>query len=67
LISVREAEKTGAIIDSSVVGYSPDSNNVSTEAKKSPLLEAVARERLVKTQQAGEYLAGGVVIFVLWT
>jgi hypothetical protein len=32
------------------------------EAKESPLLEAVARERLVKTQQAGQGLAGAVVI-----
>jgi hypothetical protein len=32
------------------------------EAEGSPLLEAVARERLVKTQQAGKGLAGVVVI-----
>jgi hypothetical protein len=31
------------------------------EDKESPLLEAVARERLVKTQQAGKGLAGAVV------
>jgi hypothetical protein len=30
--------------------------------EKSPLLETVARERLVKTQQAGKGLAGAVVI-----
>jgi hypothetical protein len=29
---------------------------------KNPLLEAVAKERLVKTQQAGKGLAGAVVI-----
>jgi hypothetical protein len=29
---------------------------------KSPLLEAVGRERLVKTQQAGKGLSGAVVI-----
>jgi hypothetical protein len=37
---------------SSVVGYSPDSNDVSTEAEKSPLLRAVAKhakQRLGKT------------------
>jgi hypothetical protein len=34
--------------------------------KKSPLLEADARERLVKTQQAGNGLAGAVVIWELW-
>jgi hypothetical protein len=28
------------------------------EAEESPLLEAVARERLLKTQQAGERLSG---------
>jgi hypothetical protein len=33
------------------VGYSPDSNEVRAEAEESPLLEAVNRERLVKTQQ----------------
>jgi hypothetical protein len=32
------------------------------EAEESPLLEAIARERLVKTQQAGNDLAGAVVI-----
>jgi hypothetical protein len=32
------------------------------QAEESPLLEAVARERLVKTQQAGKGLAGAVVI-----
>jgi hypothetical protein len=31
-------------------------------AEESPLLEAVARERLLKTQQAGKCLAGAVVI-----
>jgi hypothetical protein len=33
------------------------------EAEESTLLEAVTRERLVKIQQAGKGLAGGVVIF----
>jgi hypothetical protein len=32
------------------------------EAEEFPLLEAVVRERLVKTQQAGKGLAGVVVI-----
>jgi hypothetical protein len=32
------------------------------EAEESPLLEAVAREGLVKTQQAGKDLSGAVVI-----
>jgi hypothetical protein len=34
-----------------ILGYSPDSNEVKAEAKKLPLLEAVARKRLAKTQQ----------------
>jgi hypothetical protein len=36
------------------------------EAEESPLLEAVARERLVKTQQAGKGFAGAAVICKLW-
>jgi hypothetical protein len=32
------------------------------EAEESPMLEAVARERLVKRQQAGKGLKGAVVI-----
>jgi hypothetical protein len=36
------------------------------EAEEFPLLEAVARERLVKTQQAGKGLATAVVIGELW-
>jgi hypothetical protein len=36
------------------------------EAEESPLSEAVARERLLKTQQAGKSLAGAVVIRELW-
>jgi hypothetical protein len=36
------------------------------EAEESPLLEAFARERLAKTQQARKGLAGAVVICELW-
>jgi hypothetical protein len=36
------------------------------EAEESPLLEAIAREQLVKTQQAGKGLAGAVVVCELW-
>jgi hypothetical protein len=36
------------------------------EAEESPLLEAVAREHLVKIQQAGKGLADAVVICELW-
>jgi hypothetical protein len=39
------------------VGYSPDSNNVSTEAEESPLLRVVTKQCLVKTLQDGEDLA----------
>jgi hypothetical protein len=34
-----------------VVGYSPDSNEVSAETEEFPLLEADTGERLVNTQQ----------------
>jgi hypothetical protein len=46
LISAREAEKRWRY--SSVVGYSPDSNDVSTKAEESPLLRAVTKQRLVR-------------------
>jgi hypothetical protein len=36
------------------------------EAEESPLLETVARERLVKPQKAGEGLGGDVVICESW-
>jgi hypothetical protein len=36
------------------------------EAEESPLLEAVAKERLVNTQLAGKVLAGAVVVYELW-
>jgi hypothetical protein len=36
------------------------------KVEESPLLETVARERLVKTQQVGKDLAGSVVICELW-
>jgi hypothetical protein len=39
---------------------------LSAEAEESPLLEAVTRERLVKTQQAGKGLTGAVVFYELW-
>jgi hypothetical protein len=35
---------------------------LSAEVEEYPLLEAVIRERLVKTQQAGKGLVGAVVI-----
>jgi hypothetical protein len=36
------------------------------EAEESSVFEAVAGERLVKTQQAGKDLAGAVVMCELW-
>jgi hypothetical protein len=36
------------------------------EVEESPLLEAVARKRLVKPQQAGKGLAGAVVKCQVW-
>jgi hypothetical protein len=36
------------------------------EAEESPLLEAVDRERLVKTEQAGKDFAGAVMICEVW-
>jgi hypothetical protein len=41
---------------SSVVGYSPESNDASTEAEASQFLRAVTKQRLVKSLQAGEDL-----------
>jgi hypothetical protein len=58
LSSAREPEKRWRY--SSVVGYSPDSNDVSTEAKESPLLGTVTRKRLVKADW--EDLACALVI-----
>jgi hypothetical protein len=40
------------------------SENLSTNAEKSLLLEAVIRERLVKTQKAGKVFAYAVVIYI---
>jgi hypothetical protein len=40
--------------------------NLNAWAEESPLLEAVTRERLVKTRQAGKGLVGAAVISELW-
>jgi hypothetical protein len=55
LSSARQAEKRWRC--SSLAAYSPDSNDVSTEAEESLLLGDVTKQRLVKTMQAREYLA----------
>jgi hypothetical protein len=43
-----------------------DKRTWTREAEELPLLEAVARERLVKTQQMGKGLVGAVVICKVW-
>jgi hypothetical protein len=53
-----DGAKVELTVDSSVVGYSPDSNNVRTKAEEFSLQEAVARERLTKTQQGQKRLSG---------
>jgi hypothetical protein len=55
--------RDGAVVEltldkSSVMGYSPNSNDVVRVAEESPLLEAVAREWLLQTQQARKNLSG---------
>jgi hypothetical protein len=59
LSSAREVQKRWrySSVDSSVMEYSPDDNDVNTEAEESPFLRAVTKKRLVKTLQAGEDLA----------
>jgi hypothetical protein len=54
LSSARENDKRWHY--SSIVGYSPDSNDMSTEAEEFPLWWAVTKQQLVKTLQAGEDL-----------
>jgi hypothetical protein len=44
----------------------PFREDFSAEAEESPPLEAVTREQLVKTLQAGKNLVGGVVICEVW-
>jgi hypothetical protein len=58
---------TGGYEEKISVGREPPfRENLSAEAEESPLLEAVTRERLVKTQQAGRDLACAVVICKVW-
>jgi hypothetical protein len=52
MLSTRSVPRYFKEEEFGVVGYSPDSNDVSTEAEESPLLEAVTRKRLLKTQQS---------------
>jgi hypothetical protein len=43
-----------------------ENRTLARDAEESPLLEAIAREQLVRTQQARKGLAGAVVICELW-
>jgi hypothetical protein len=54
--STRETEKRWrySSVDSSVVGYLSDNDDVSIQAEESPLLGAITKQRLVKTLQAGQ-------------
>jgi hypothetical protein len=44
----------------------PFREDLSADAEEYPLLEAVTRQRLVKTQQAGRDLACAVVTCKIW-
>jgi hypothetical protein len=57
---------TGVCEERSVGRELPFREDLSVEAEKSPVLEAVSREWLVKTQQAGKDLACAVVICKAW-
>jgi hypothetical protein len=43
-----------------------DKRTLACEAEESPLLDAIAKEWLVKTKQAGKGLSGPVVIWEVW-
>jgi hypothetical protein len=49
------------------VGWKPASNEISVEAEESPPLEAITKEWLVNTQQAGKNLVHAVVICKVWS
>jgi hypothetical protein len=70
LSSARESEKRWRYIwvDSwqEISTGGCDKRTWGWESEEFPLLEAVARERLIKTQQAGKSLAGAVVICKVW-
>jgi hypothetical protein len=58
---------TGVFGEKCQLGSSHHSEKTSEpEAEESPLLEAVTRERLMKTQQAAKYLAYAVMICKFW-
>jgi hypothetical protein len=60
VVRTEELSLTTTAVDSSVRVCEDRAS--ASEAEEYPLLEAVAREHLVTTQQAGKGLAGDVVI-----
>jgi hypothetical protein len=57
----------GLVLRIEVIGKKqPFRDDLNAEVEESPLLEAVTRERLVKTQQAGKDLPCVVTIFKVW-
>jgi hypothetical protein len=52
---------TNSVVRQLCMGGCEDRTSV-RKAEESPMLEAIAREELVKTQQVGKGLAGAVVI-----
>jgi hypothetical protein len=63
--SLTKSVCTG-VVKKGVSWESPFREDLRAETEESSLLEAVTRERLVKTQQAGKGLAGAVVICIVW-
>jgi hypothetical protein len=59
------SKEQSQLLDSSARGGCEE-RTWAREAEKSPLLDAVVREQLVKTQQAGKGLAIAVVNYELW-
>jgi hypothetical protein len=47
----EDKELWGSLWREDLVGWEPASNEVSVEAEKSSVLEAVSKKRLMKTQQ----------------
>jgi hypothetical protein len=63
---VTTEEVRSLVSEKSVRRELPFREDLSAEAEESPLLEAVTRERLVKTQQAVKDLSCAVVIRKVW-
>jgi hypothetical protein len=66
-LTLTEPVLCGSVLGKEAVGREPTlREGLSAEVEESPVLETVTTERLVKTQQAGEYLACPVMICELW-